>query len=143
MTNRTDKEITFLRIQDKKNPIELTSSLPPPEFDVVAKGYENIGSMINIQTSSTCQLACKGCLGRLDTDFLGDTSTYCFIPNGVSELFVAYCAHSAIRCIELTTDIGDQYLDPDIMHKNNYLHDNQALDVTIIPTNMLKNQDKK
>ena len=141
MTNRTDKEITFLRIQDKKNPIELTSSPPPPEFDVVAKGYENIGSMINIQTSSTCQLACKGCRGSFDTDFLRDVSKNSFIPNGVFELIVDKCVQSGIKCIELTPAIGDPFLDPDIMNKINYLHDKPEIEVIIVTTNLLKYDD--
>ena len=141
MTNKTETEIKFLRIQDKINGIKLTSNSPPAGFDMATNGCENIGSMINIQTSSSCQLACKGCRGSFDQEFLKKASHNSFMSDSVFELIADKCVRSGIRCIELTPAIGDPFLDPGLISKIRYLNSLEKLDFIILTTNLLKYND--
>ena len=136
--NRIDTQIKFLRIQERKNTLTLESKPPPVGFDMATNGYEDIGSMINIQTSSTCQLSCKGCRGSFDQKFLSDASSNSFIPHGVFQLIANMCIQDGVRCVELTPAIGDPFLDSDIFNKIEFLQNHPGVELIIVTTNLLK-----
>lgn len=136
--NRVDKEIKFIRILNKRNKIVFESQPPPPGFNMITNGLEDIGKMINIQTSSVCQLACKGCRGSFDQGFLNTVGKNSFIDQNKFEIIVSKCIQSGIRCIELTPAVGDPFLDPGIMEKIIYLNNHPEVEMVIVTTNLLK-----
>lgn len=136
--NTVDAEIKYMEIIDKRGNIEFVSKAPPELFNMATNGYEQLGKMVNIQVSSACQLACKGCRGSFDNVFLNEVSNQSFIPHEKFKLIVSRCISSGIKCIELTPAIGDPMLDKDIINKILYLQSLPEIELIILTTNLIK-----
>ncbi len=88
---------------------------------------------INIITTNHCQLRCKFCLNtKLNNNFPKEVHSY----EGFVET-IDKCIEYGFNRFDLTPNIGDIFLDPDIMKKIEYLENNKNVERYEFVTNFL------
>jgi len=138
-----DDEIKYIKLKHKLSKrIDILDNTPSYKFDCSINGSESLGKMINIQTSSSCQLKCKGCRGSFDKQFLKDAGVESFISDEKFKIIIQKCIKSGIEYVELTPAIGDPFLDKNIENKIDYLTDLPEIKLIILTTNLLKFDEK-